>query len=66
MASPGSRPGYYLKTFFEAQPALNFGYARTDPEEPWRQPVDAPAPQTGSGAALSPFAIVRIIPRDDE
>ena len=66
VASPGPPPGYYLKNFFEAQPALNFGYARTDPEEPWRQPVDAPGPQTGRGAALSPFAIVRIIPRDDE
>jgi len=43
--SPGPRPGYYLKNFYEAQPALNFGYARLLPEEPWRQPVDAPGPR---------------------
>jgi len=42
--SPGPRGGYYLKNFFDAQPALNFGYARLDPAEPWRQPVDAPGP----------------------
>ena len=30
--SPGPRPGYYLKNFYDAQPALNFGYARTDPD----------------------------------
>ena len=28
--SPGRRPGSYLKNFFDEQPALNFGYARTD------------------------------------
>ena len=50
VASPGSRRGYYLKNFFEEQPALNFGYARTDPEEPWRHPVDAPAPQANRAA----------------
>jgi glycosidase len=44
VASPGTRPGYYRKNFFDEQPALNFGYARLDPEEPWRQPVDAPGP----------------------
>jgi len=35
--SPGDRSGWYLKNFFEEQPALNFGYARLDPAEPWRQ-----------------------------
>ena len=25
--SPGPRPGYYLKNFYDEQPALNFGYA---------------------------------------
>lgn len=44
VASPGTRPGYYLKNFYDSQPALNFGYARPDPAEPWRQPVDAPGP----------------------
>ncbi|MGH3760557.1 alpha-amylase family glycosyl hydrolase [Actinophytocola sp.] len=43
--SPGSRPGFYLPNFFPVQPALNFGYARTDPDEPWRQPVDADGPR---------------------
>ncbi|MGI8664890.1 MAG: alpha-amylase family glycosyl hydrolase [Jatrophihabitans sp.] len=45
VASPGTRSGYYLKNFYDAQPALNFGYASLDPEEPWRQPADAPGPQ---------------------
>ena len=43
--SPGRRPGYYLPNFFAFQPALNFGYARQSPDEPWRQPVDAPWPR---------------------
>jgi glycosidase len=42
--SPGPRPGYYLRNFYDSQPAINFGYARTDPDEPWREPVDAPGP----------------------
>ena len=42
--SPGTRPGFYLKNFFDEQPALNFGYAHMDQAEPWRQPVDAPGP----------------------
>jgi len=49
--SPGPRPGYYMKNFFDHQPALNFGYARSDPAEPWRQPVDAAGP-TANRAAL--------------
>jgi glycosidase len=48
--SPSSRPGYYLKNFFDEQPALNFGYARLDPEEPWRQPVDAAGPRANRAA----------------
>lgn len=43
--SPGKRPGWYLKNFFPEQPALNFGYARLDPDEPWRQLPDAPGPR---------------------
>jgi glycosidase len=43
--SPGSRPGFYLPNFFPVQPALNFGYAQTNPDEPWRQPVDAEGPR---------------------
>ena len=48
--SPGKRPGWYLKNFFDEQPALNFGYARLDPAEPWRQPVDAPGPAANRAA----------------
>ncbi|MCQ4210834.1 alpha-amylase family glycosyl hydrolase [Streptomyces longispororuber] len=44
VASPGPRPGFYLPNFFASQPALNFGYARPDPAEPWRLPVDAEGP----------------------
>ena len=48
--SPGRRPGYYLKNFYEVQPALNFGYGRSAPDEPWRQPVDAPGPRANRAA----------------
>jgi glycosidase len=48
--SPGPRPGYYLKNFYDSQPALNFGYARMDPAEPWREPVDAPGPRANRQA----------------
>ncbi|MGH3416845.1 MAG: alpha-amylase family glycosyl hydrolase, partial [Actinocrinis sp.] len=48
--SPGRRPGYYLANFYPIQPALNYGYARMDPAEPWRQPVDAPGPRANRAA----------------
>ncbi|AXK34974.1 oligo-1,6-glucosidase [Streptomyces armeniacus] len=48
--SPGRRGGFYLPNFFESQPALNFGFARTDPAEPWRQPVDAEGPRANRQA----------------
>jgi maltose alpha-D-glucosyltransferase/alpha-amylase len=48
--SPGARPGYFLPNFYAVQPALNFGYARMDPAEPWRQPVDAPGPRANREA----------------
>jgi glycosidase len=48
--SPGSRAGYYLKNFFDEQPAINFGYARFDETEPWRQGVDAPGPRQNRDA----------------
>jgi maltose alpha-D-glucosyltransferase/alpha-amylase len=48
--SPGTRPGAYLPNFFAFQPALNFGYARTDPAEPWRRPVDADGPRANRAA----------------
>jgi hypothetical protein len=37
-----------------SQPALNFGYARADDAEPWRQRPDAPArPLEASGTAVA-------------
>jgi glycosidase len=48
--SPGTRPGYYMKNFFDSQPGLNFGYARPDEAEPWRQPVDAEGPRANRAA----------------
>ncbi|MDV6284956.1 alpha-amylase family glycosyl hydrolase [Rhodococcus jostii] len=50
VAPTGQRPGYYYKNFYDEQPALNFGYARTDPDEPWRQGVDAAGPQANRAA----------------
>jgi glycosidase len=46
----GARGGYYRPNFFPVQPALNYGYARRDPAEPWRQPVDAPGPLANRAA----------------
>ena len=41
----GERDGSYLTNFFFFQPALNYGFAQTDPSRPWQQPIDAPGPQ---------------------
>jgi len=54
--SPGRRPGWYLPNFYPFQPALNFGYARADHAEPWRQPVDAPGPRANRAALRSVLA----------
>jgi glycosidase len=54
--SPGPRPGWYLKNFFDEQPALNFGYAGPDPDEPWRQGVDATGPQANRAALAEVMA----------
>ena len=48
--SPGSRPGSYLPNYYEIQPALNFGFARRDETQPWRQRVDAPGPRANRQA----------------
>jgi maltose alpha-D-glucosyltransferase/alpha-amylase len=48
--SPGARPGFYLQNFYPVQPALNFGYARSNDAEPWRQPLDAPGPVANRAA----------------
>ena len=39
------RGPYYIKNFYDTQPALNFGFAHPDPAHPWEQAVDAPGPQ---------------------
>ena len=38
------RGPYYIKNFFDTQPALNFGFANPDPTHPWEQAVDGPGP----------------------
>ena len=43
--APGNPQQWYLPNFLPFQPALNYGYARANADEPWRQPVDAPGPQ---------------------
>ena len=43
--SPYPRARYYMKNYFECQPALNYGYAHPDPSRPWEQAVTAPGPQ---------------------
>lgn len=52
VAGPGSRGEFYKPNFFDFQPALNFGYARTDDAEPWRQPVDAEGPRRNRDALV--------------
>lgn len=31
--------------FYNAQPALNYGFEKLDPDRPWEQPTDAPGPK---------------------
>lgn len=38
------RGGYYMKNFYDIQPALNYGYTNPDPSHPWEQAYDAPGP----------------------
>jgi glycosidase len=40
-----ARNGCYLPNFFYHQPALNYGYAKPDPEKPWQLPMDHPGPK---------------------
>lgn len=44
--SDAPRGPYYIKNFFDSQPALNFGFANPDPNHPWEQAVDAPGPMS--------------------
>jgi maltose alpha-D-glucosyltransferase / alpha-amylase len=39
------RAKYYIKNFYDIQPALNYGYAHPKPNHPWEQSVDAPGPR---------------------
>lgn len=39
------RNGAYFANFFNAQPALNYGFANIDPERSWQQPVTAEGPR---------------------
>jgi maltose alpha-D-glucosyltransferase/alpha-amylase len=36
------RDGMFMNNFFWHQPALNYGYAHPDPNQPWQLPVDHP------------------------
>lgn len=45
IAGTTERVGGYLPNFFPFQPALNYGFANPDPDQPWQQPMDAPGPQ---------------------
>ena len=36
------RHGAYITNFFWSQPALNFGFAKPDPGEPWQLPINHP------------------------
>lgn len=45
IAGMTERVGGYLPNFFPFQPALNYGFANPDPDQPWQQPVDAPGPK---------------------
>ncbi len=56
VASPGARPGRYLANFYAFQPALNYGYARPHPDEPWRQGPDAPGPRANRAALRETMA----------
>jgi len=43
--SNAPRAKYYLKNYYECQPALNYGYANPNPKHAWEQGVNAPGPQ---------------------
>ncbi len=43
--SPGPRPGWYLRNFYDEQPALSFGWLHPDPALPWMDAMDAPGPR---------------------
>ena len=45
IAGTTERVGGYMPNFFPFQPALNYGFANPDPDQPYQQPVDAPGPK---------------------
>lgn len=45
IAGMSERMGGYMANFFPFQPALNYGFANPDPDQPWQQAVDAPGPK---------------------
>ncbi len=50
--SPGPRPGWYLKNFYDEQPALNFGWSDLPAAEPWRDAPDAAGPRRNRQALM--------------
>lgn len=38
------RNGNFMINFFWSQPALNYGFAKPDPDKPWEEPVDGKGP----------------------
>ncbi len=50
--SPGPRPGWYLKNFYDEQPALNFGWSDLPADEPWRDAPDAAGPRRNRQALM--------------
>ena len=40
-----ARGKYYIKNYYDVQPALNYGFAHPNPAHPWEQGVNAPGPQ---------------------
>ena len=45
----GERDGNYISNFFHFQPALNYGFAKPYPTQPWQLPVDHPACRANRG-----------------
>jgi len=38
------RDGNFAANYYYCQPALNYGFADPNPQQPWQQPVNAPGP----------------------
>ncbi len=54
--SPGPRQGWYLKNFYDEQPALNFGWVSGPGPEPWRDAMDDPGPRRNLQALMDIMA----------